>query len=97
MAFILSVFVGFYLQKYVTFKNTSLADTKRQAILFFIVSSVNLGINVLLMLFLVGVLNLDKMLSKVITLLILACWNFFVYQKIVFKIKKNLTANAVRF
>ena len=84
-SFILSVFVGFYLQKYLTFENVSNEKTKKQMILFLLVSTVNLGINILLMLFFVEVLKLDKMLAKVCTLAILACWNFFVYEKIVFK------------
>jgi putative flippase GtrA len=86
-SFVLSVFVGFYLQKYITFQNTSKSETKKQAILFFLVSMVNLGINILLMLFFVEILHIDKMLSKVFTLAILACWNFFVYEKFVFNKK----------
>ena len=88
-SFILSVVVGFFLQKYLTFQNTSKSETRKQALLFFLVSMINLGINVLLMLFFVEILHLDKMLSKVFTLAILACWNYFIYEKFVFN-KKTL-------
>ena len=96
-SFILSVFVGFYLQKYLTFEDTSKEKTKRQMILFFLVSAVNLGINILLMLFFVEVLKFDKMLAKVCTLAILACWNFFVYEKFVFKKQYQLNILSKHF
>ncbi len=35
--------------------------------------------------FFVGLLVFNKILAKVVTLGILACWNFFVYQKFVFR------------
>jgi putative flippase GtrA len=86
-SFILSVIVGFYMQKYLTFKDANKSETLRQAGIFFLVSMINLGINVLLMLLFVEVFKIDKILSKVFTLAILACWNFFVYEKFVFNKK----------
>lgn len=83
-SFTISVFVGFYLQKYLTFNDLSKEKTKRQILIFFSISMINLGINVLLMLFFVELMNLDKMFAKACSLAILACWNFFVYQKFVF-------------
>lgn len=86
-SFILSVIVGFYMQKYLTFKDANKSETLRQAGIFFLVSVINLGINILLMLLFVEVFKIDKILSKVFTLAILACWNFFVYEKFVFNKK----------
>jgi putative flippase GtrA len=86
-SFILSVVVGFYLQKHLTFKDVNKSETLRQAGIFFLVSMVNLGINILLMLLFVEVFKLDKILSKIFTLAILACWNYFVYEKFVFNKK----------
>lgn len=86
-SFILSVVVGFYMQKYLTFKDADKSETLRQAGIFFLVSMINLGINVLLMLLFVEVFKIDKILSKVFTLAILACWNYFVYEKFVFNKK----------
>lgn len=91
MAFILSVFVGFYMQKYFTFRDSSKSDFKSQIIMFFLVSFGNLFINVVLMLFFVETLHIDEVLSKVLTLGILACWNFFVYQKFVFAKTKPIS------
>lgn len=86
-SFILSVFIGFYLQKYLTFRGSNRGRSKKEMILFFIVSSVNLGITIVLMLFFVEIIKLNTLLSKVCTLAILACWNFFVYEKFVFNRK----------
>ncbi len=85
LSFLLAVVVGFIMQKYYTFKNHSKTGAKKQAIIFFVISLINLGINVLLMSFFVGLLSFNQMLAKVVTLGILACWNFFVYQKFVFR------------
>lgn len=84
ISFTLSVFVGFYMQKHLTFKDADKKETLRQASIFFLVSIINLGINILLMILFVEVFKIDKMLSKVLTLAILACWNYFVYEKFVF-------------
>jgi putative flippase GtrA len=84
-SFLLSVVVGFYLQKYFTFKENRGGNKRKQMMMFLVVSLINLVINVLLMLFFVEILSLDQMLSKIFTLAILACWNYFVYQKFVFK------------
>lgn len=84
ISFLLSVAVGFYLQKYLTFENFPKENIKKQAVLFLIISLANLLINVILMLFFVNYLAIPKVLAEVFTLAILACWNFFVYQKFVF-------------
>ena len=88
IAFILSIFVGFYMQKFVTFKDSSKSSWKKQAITFFLISFGNLFINVVLMVFFVEKLHIDKLFSKILTLGILACWNFFVYKNFVFNNKK---------
>ena len=86
-SFIISVVVGFYLQKYLTFENTSKSETLKQMSMFSLVSLLNLGINVLLMLFFVEITHFDQIFAKVCTLAVLACWNFFVYENFVFKQK----------
>ncbi len=85
LSFILSVFVGFYLQKFVTFDDTTKGQSSKQMALFFMVSMINLGINIILMAIFVSGFTINQMLAKVLTLGILACWNFFVYEKFVFK------------
>lgn len=87
VSFLLSVVVGFFLQKYITFKDDSKTSLRKQAIIFLIISLINLGINVLLMLLFVEVFRIMPLFAKAITLAILACWNFFVYQYFVFNKK----------
>lgn len=92
LAFCCSIAVGFCLQKYVTFQNYSKKDAKKQAAVFTFVSLLNLLINIILMYGLVEIIKLNEILSQVIVIGIIACWNFFVYQKFVFKKK---SANRV--
>jgi putative flippase GtrA len=88
LSFLLSVGVGFYLQKNLTFEDSSKKDTKKQAVIFFGISVINLFINILLMIFFVQVLSFNsKMFAKILTLGIIALWNYFIYQKFVFKKK----------
>ena len=89
ISFTLSIMVGFYLQKYITFKNSPTGNSKKQMISFICFSLLNLLINLALMSLFVGILGLEKMLAKIITLSILACWNYFVYEKFVFA-EKNI-------
>ncbi len=85
IAFLCSVAVGFYLQKNITFKGKTIRSGKQQVMLFLSVSLINLVIDALLMLFFVEVLVLHTILAKVVTLTLLACWNFFIYQRIIFR------------
>ena len=84
IAFALSVVVGFYLQKYFTFENLSKEDMGKQATIFIFVSFLNLLVNIAVMYLLVGVFKLNEIFSQVLTIGIIACWNYFVYQKFVF-------------
>lgn len=85
LAFALSVVVGFYLQKYFTFEDKSVGETKKQALIFIFVSGLNLLVNVAVMYLFVGILGWDEIISQILTIGIIACWNFFVYQKFVFR------------
>ena len=89
LSFVTSVVVGYYLQKYITFKDSPKGNEKREILLFFFFSGINLLINIGLMSFFVEICSFNKMLAKVCTLSILACWNYFVYEKLVF-VKKNI-------
>jgi putative flippase GtrA len=75
-SFVLSLVAGFYLQKYFTFRNTNKDAVHKQVLGFFIFSLINLGVEIL---------NIDKILAKVLTLAILAIWSYFVYQKYIFR------------
>lgn len=84
-AFVFSVIVGFYMQKYFTFENMEHDNIKKQATTFLFISSLNLLVNLAFMYVLVDVLKQNEILSQILTIGIIACWNFFLYQKFVFK------------
>ncbi len=83
-SYILAAFVGFSMQKYLTFKNTSTTNIHKQVIRYFFFSSLNLVINILLLSFFVEILSIDKVLAKMLTLGTIAIWSYFVYKKYVF-------------
>ena len=85
ISFSLSTIASFYFQKYLTFRNLSKDNIKKQVFMFFIFAIINLLINVILMVFFVEILTVNKILAKVFTLGIIAIWSFFVYQRIIFK------------
>ena len=85
IAFAISVVVGFYLQKYFTFENLAEGETHKQAIIFIFVSGLNLLVNIGVMYGFVTILRWNEIMSQVLTIGIIACWNFFMYQTFVFK------------
>lgn len=87
LSFSLSFVVSFYLQKYWTFQNGSGKETKQQMFWYLVVTGVNLGVNVVMMALFVEVFSLNPILAKVLTLITLACWSFFIYKKFIFNKK----------
>lgn len=85
ISFLLSLLVGFYLQKHFTFRNFSVDNTKKQMLLYYLFSFLNLIINIILLYFFVEIVKVDQVFAKVLTLGILAIWSYFVYQKYIFK------------
>ncbi len=73
------------MQKYFTFGDASKAELKKQALWFFGISLVNLFINLALMYAFVSLFGWNDLLSQILAIGIIACWNFFVYRKFVFK------------
>lgn len=89
ISFSVSFVVSFYMQKHWTFRDSSTAQMKQQLFYYFLITTVNLGINVLLMMFFVQALGINPVIAKAVTLIILACWSFVVYQKYIFTKKKK--------
>ncbi len=52
---------------------------------YYAFSVLNLVINVAILAFLVEIIMMGKVISKVITLIIISLWSYFIYQKIIFK------------
>lgn len=85
VSFSFSTIASFYFQKYLTFENISKDNIHKQIFLFFIFALINLLATVVLMLFFVEILAINKLLAKILTIGTIAVWSFFVYQKFIFK------------
>ncbi len=85
VAFCVAVVVGFTLQKFWTFENKSLDRLHRQAVLYFSLGVINLGINAVLMYLLVENFHLWYMLAQVLACGMLACNNFLMYNLFIFR------------
>ena len=85
ISFVLASFAGFCFQKYITFRDSSGNNIKKQILFYFVFALLNLLLNVIILSFFVEVLMVDTILAKVLTLGIIAIWSYFVYQKYIFK------------
>lgn len=88
LSFTLSFVVSFYMQKYWTFKDGSRKETKQQMFWYMVITLTNLGINVLLMMLFVDGIGIHPIIAKVLTLVVLALWSFFIYKKYIFTTKE---------
>ena len=85
-SYIISFAVSFSMQKYWTFNDDSIDRVKSQAIIYVIVTTVNLGINTLFIYIFVEKFGLDPLIAQIISSLIIAIESFLVY-KVLFKTK----------
>lgn len=85
VAFIASVFTSFIFQKYWTFKDMSKERIHYQAIVFFVIAAINLALNTFFLYLLVEYAGLYYLVAQVLTSIIIAAENFFVYRHLIFK------------
>lgn len=76
--------LGFFGQKYFTFKNTSKKHQK-QLIIFIIVGTIGLSINSACLFFLVSIVKIWYIFANIITKFIVLIWNFLANKYITFK------------
>jgi len=76
--------LSFLLNRYWSFKSTS-TNALKQFILYGILFIVNLGISNLLMMLFIDTFGIAPMISKIMAIGILMCWNFVIYKKVIFK------------
>ncbi len=89
LAFLIAFGVSFTLQKFWTFKDVSKKVTS-QATIYFIVSTLNLGMNTLLVYLLVDYGHIHYIFSQIIASGILAISSYFIYSGFIFsEIKKK--------
>ena len=88
LAFIISFFVSFMLQKFWTFKSHE-EKTRKQLVMYFGSSLFGLGLNTLLMYLFVDRIYLPVILSQLFVGPIVASCTFFISRNLVFKYKKE--------
>ena len=84
VSFIVVSFLGYFGQKYFTFRNTE-KNHKKQLLVFFIVAGFGLAINVFFMFALVSLINLWYILASIITKFIVLIWNYFSNKFVTFR------------
>ncbi len=89
LAYIVSFFVSFFLQKFWTFRDSRKDQINKQLMIYAGIAIFGLCFNVLLMYFLVDVLRIWYMFSQVIVGFILAFCNFLFYKFFVFNQQTN--------
>ena len=84
IAFIVSFFVSFILQKFWTFGDTSLHIWKEQIGMYLMAALGNLALNTVSMFCLVEYAHLHYLLAQIITSAFIAFGSFFIYQNLIF-------------
>lgn len=84
IAFILSFFVSFSLQKLWTFRDHSKERVKKQLGIYLLIASFNIVINTLLVYLSVEYFSLHYLPAQIIVSAFIAIESFFVYQKFIF-------------
>ena len=89
LALSFSTIVGFFLQKYWTFRHRQSEQTARQFALYVIVALGNLGVDAVVVYTMVDVLLLQKLLAQATAAGTVAVWSYFLYKNILFVEKSN--------
>ena len=84
IAFVLTFFVSFFLQKFWTFQDDSVAKVHTQAVVYFGIAVASLVLNTLLMYLFVDWLHLWYMAAQFIASGLLACATFFISRDFIF-------------
>lgn len=89
LAFILSFFVSFFLQKFWTFRDNNREAIYQQMTLYFILALVNIALNTFLMYLLVDLFKIWYIFSQIIAAGLIACESFILYKFFIFSEKKE--------
>jgi putative flippase GtrA len=85
ISFLSGFILSFSLNKYWVFSNSNSGKTYLELGKYAILAAINLVISGLLILLLVENIQQNIYVSKVLVMVIIATWNYFVFQKIIFK------------
>lgn len=85
IAFMAAFFVSFTLQKFWTFEDGSRSRLRSQAVIYFLIILVDLGVNTALMYFFVEHVHMHYLVAQLISGVIIASMNYFSYKHLVFR------------
>lgn len=85
LAFLIAVFISFVLQKFWTFQDLSKDRIHHQAVTYFIIATLNLGVNTGLVYLLVEYAGFHYLLGQFFSSGLIAVENFFIYHFFIFK------------
>jgi len=92
LAFIISFFVSFYLQKYWTFTDRDKEKVFKQLSIYLLVALINLVINLVIMYLLVEIVGFWYMLAQLITGALIATESYLIYNFFIFNQVPNKTS-----
>lgn len=84
LAFLIAFIVSFLMMKHVTFQDGQSEKIHRQLVVYFAVAIFNLFLNSFLVLFFTQNIGIWYIFSQVMSSLIIAIWNFFIYKYLIF-------------
>jgi len=85
LAFLIAFCVSFVLQKFWTFDDHGIEKWKSQAVGYFVIAGVNLGINTMLMYIFVDIFGIQYIAAQFVAGALVAFESYFLYQKLIFK------------
>ena len=84
LSFSISTLIGYILHKNFTYKDETDTNSKK-IIYFYLLNTFNILANALLMFILVDLLSIEKMISLIISNILISVYSYIVYKKIIFK------------
>ena len=85
LAYGISFFVSFTLQKFWTFRDNSLFHLNKQLAKYLFIMLFNLGVNTAILYTLVEYAHLPPLVAQILAIMLIAVWSFFVYHFFIFK------------
>ena len=85
IAYAISFFVSFTLQKFWTFRDSSLFEMNKQLAKYLTITLFNLGVNTAFIYMLVEYAQWVPMVAQIFAITLIAVWSFFVYNFFIFK------------
>lgn len=90
IAFVGTLLVSFILQKFWTFREPSKGELPKQLASYGVLAVANIGVNVVLMYFLVSILGVHHLLAQILSSGTIAVYGFVIYKFFIFTSQRRL-------